>query len=69
MTYQVKMLLVITSLLAALSMGCGEGSDDKKDQPQGVIHAHQLKALENAKAVEKIILDAQDEKQKALEKF
>jgi hypothetical protein len=56
MTYRVKMLLVITSLLAALSMGCGAGSDDKKDQPQGVIHAHQLKALENAKAVEKSYL-------------
>jgi hypothetical protein len=69
MIYRVKMLLVITSLLAALSMGCGAGSDDKKDQPQGVIHAHQLKALENAKAVKEIILDAQDEKQKALEKL
>ena len=69
MTYHVKMLLVITSLLAALSMGCGAGFYDKKDQPEGVIPAHQLKTLENAKAVEKIILDAQDEKQKALEKL
>jgi hypothetical protein len=68
MTYHVKTLLVITSLLATLLMGCGASSDDKKNQPQGVIPAHQLKALENAKSVKRIMLDGQDERQKALEK-
>jgi hypothetical protein len=69
MKYHSKTLMTIATLFAVSLIGCGANSDEKKEKPQGVIPAYQLEALEKAKAVNKTMIDANAEKQKALEKL
>lgn len=51
-----------------LLSGCDSGETDKSERSEGVIPQHQLKALENAKKVEEILLETDKERQKALNK-
>jgi hypothetical protein len=60
--------MVIVILFAALSIGCGAKSDNEKEKPQGVIPQYQLKTLEKAKEVNKIMRDATTERDAALKK-
>lgn len=43
-------------------LGCGTGQE-----PEGVIPQHQLKALEKAKNVENMLLDAEQERRKKID--
>ena len=64
--------IYFTTVFVFLLSGCGAGNDDpdvnKKNEPQGVIPKEQLRALEQAKNVGNLLLDAEEKRKKAMEK-
>jgi len=53
------------AIVCGLLLGCG--SDESAEKPGGVIPQHQLDALEKAKGVEAMMLEADEERRKARE--
>ena len=58
---------LVIAVLGGLLIACGSENGNEKEEPQGVIPEHQLKALEKAKSVEQALLDAEEERKKEME--
>lgn len=60
----IKYLFAI--IIVTMLIGCGDNSSTENKASKGVIPKHQLKALEDAKNVEKIMLEAQEKMKKGM---